>query len=88
MFYSRPGAWPKAGPVTRLRAGRGGQLAAAAAGGRADGGGCVGSSDGIGAHLTKIDILDKIDVLDRFRPFLELLDLKNGSGSKFQLQKW
>ena len=37
----------------------------------------------IGDDLTKIDFLLKNVVLGQFWPFLDLLDLKNGSGSKF-----
>ena len=37
---------------------------------------------------TKIDFLLKNVVLDLFWSFLGLLDLKNGSGSKFYARKW
>ena len=71
-------AQPKSGSAIRPRVGRGGhgwRWVAATAG---------GGSDRIGADLAKIDYLQKNTVLDKFLTFSDLLDLKNGSGSKFR----
>ena len=38
--------------------------------------------------ITKIYFLMKNALLDLFVSFLSLLDLKNGSGSKFYARKW
>ena len=42
----------------------------------------------IGNDLTKIDFLLKNVVLGHFWPFLDLLDVRNGSGSKFRVYGW
>ena len=42
----------------------------------------------IGNDLTKIDFLLKNAVLGHFWPFLDLLDVRNGSGSKFRVYGW
>ena len=42
----------------------------------------------IGNDLTKIDFLLKNLVLGHFLPFLDLLDVRNGSGSKFRVYGW
>ena len=43
---------------------------------------------GEGPTSTKIDFLLKNAILDLFWPFWGLLDVKNGSGSKFCTRKW
>ena len=48
----------------------------------------AGGSVRIGNDLTKIDFLLKNVDFDHFWPFLDLLDLKNGSGSKFRSFWW
>ena len=42
----------------------------------------------MGPTSTKIDFFMKNVVLGQFCSFLDLLDLKNGSGSKFRLKWW
>ena len=42
----------------------------------------------IGNDLPKIYFLLKLFVLDHFWSFLDLLDVRNGSGSKFQVYGW
>ena len=42
----------------------------------------------IGNDLTKIYFLLKNAVLEHFWPFLDLLDVRNGSGSKFRVYGW
>ena len=71
MVCFRPAACDQAAVGSRVGRGR-----AAAAGGRAV---------RIGNDLAKIDVLLKNVVLGQFVPSSDLLDLKNGSDSKFRL---
>ena len=48
----------------------------------------VGRAVRIGNDLAKMHFLLKNVVLDQFRPFLDLLDVRNGSGSKFRVYGW
>ena len=41
-----------------------------------------------GADLHETRLVHENNVLDYFWPFLDLLDLKNGSGSKFRVYGW
>ena len=77
IFQKRPGLDGQNGQVCSRGFGlaRGVGLARAGGGGRAV---------RIGNGLTKNDFLLKNVDLGHFWPFLDLLDLKNGSGSKFR----